>query len=611
MSRPGQPFRAGPGLRRAKTLYAAAVLAALCEVAPVWVLPAYAQSTDELRGGVSEDETNNALLRQRSGGAPSESVSPNGRAAARPGAAAESTVNPYEPTNLGGLTKVEEEARQSGGALPDIVEDPDAANATNDPLADAVADPFAEAPPIPSGRPTTADQRSKGAEERSREVDARTRRGPQTAAQRAEAAEQEEEALTTGTVPQPTVDTEEESERIIDPGAQREGPIEGIDRQEEENPYEPVGIRVGSFILRPSLEQGFTYTTNANSTLEGGSAVLSETTGRLNVVSDWDLHTATFDAYGIITKSISGEEFDEVEGGLDGALDFDLGHQYKLKTTLGYTVKPEGAASPVDLGDVAEEPLRHTFDGSVGLTKELGKARFGITAKTERNVYEDAALSAGGILSQKDRNSTLATLALRAGYEISPAITPFVEAEIGRRFYDEEKDAAGFERSADRLAGRVGIAVDTGEKLVGEFSAGWLRESFDDDDLDPISGANIAANLRWSPERGTTVGLNASTTVEGTTTPNESGSLLHSGRLTLERQVRANLTANAALGVDWRTYNGSNAHDLTFTAETGATWWLNRYLGLTGRLRHEQMKSDLPGRGFQDNSVFLGMKVQR
>lgn len=119
------------------------------------------------------------------------------------------------------------------------------------------------------------------------------------------------------------------------------------------------------------------------------------------------------------------------------------------------------------------------------------------------------------------------------------------------------------------------------------------------------------ADLKWSPERGTIIGLTAQTMIEGTTTANESGDLLYSGRLTGERQIRADLTGNAALGVDWRNYTGSDGHDLTLSAEAGLTWWLNRYVGLTSRARTEKLTSNLPGRNYTANSVYLGLKLQR
>jgi hypothetical protein len=38
---------------------------------------------------------------------------------------------------------------------------------------------------------------------------------------------------------------------------------------------------------------------------------------------------------------------------------------------------------------------------------------------------------------------------------------------------------------------------------------------------------------------------------------------------------------------------------------------MNRYAGLTGWLRHESQKSNLPGRDYDANSVFLGLRLQR
>jgi hypothetical protein len=127
----------------------------------------------------------------------------------------------------------------------------------------------------------------------------------------------------------------------------------------------------------------------------------------------------------------------------------------------------------------------------------------------------------------------------------------------------------------------------------------------------PISGLSAAANLTWSPYRGTIVGFEASTTVEGTTTPGESGSLLHAATLRLERRMRANLTANASLGASWRDYSGSTDHDLILRAETSMTWWLNRYAGVTGRYRFETLDSTLPNRDTTTNSVYLGVTLRR
>jgi hypothetical protein len=158
---------------------------------------------------------------------------------------------------------------------------------------------------------------------------------------------------------------------------------------------------------------------------------------------------------------------------------------------------------------------------------------------------------------------------------------------------------------------RGGLAFDLGEKLSGEVSAGWVSEDFDDPRLRTISTPSFGGELAWSPMRGTMVGLSGLTTLEGTTTPGESGSVLYSGALSVEREMRANLTGNAILGAGLRNYSGSDGRDLIFNAEAGLTWWLNRYAGVTTRVRHERVESNLGDRDSQTNSVFLGLKVQR
>lgn len=493
----------------------------------------------------------------------------------------------------------------SPGALPEEADEPTSAAAGS--LFDSPdGDAGADAAPLPTRRPTTARQRAEEAEARAEP--------PQTAAERNRAetaAADEDDVATTGTVRQSRADAEEREELILDEGAQRTEAIEGLDRRAEENPFEAPGIRAGTFVLRPSIEQGVTVTSNADSSSGGGSAVLSETTLRLNAVSDWSEHTATLDAYGIFRKSVSGADVSEGEGGFDATLQYDLGNEYRLDAGLGYTVKPESASSPGILTGTVRRPLRHTLDGSLGLAKDIGKLRLGVTGRVERDMFADAELTDGTTVSQEDRNSTLASLTLRTGYQISPALTPFVEAEIGRRAYDLKQDSAGYERSSLRTGARAGVALDMGEKLNGEFSAGWIREGFDDDRLTAISGASVNANLNWSPERGTTVGLTGSTSVEGATAAGESGSILYSGRLSLQREIRANLTGSAILGADWRDYQGKDGRDLTLSAEASLTWWLNRYAGLTGRVRHETLDSTLPGRDSKTNSVFLGLKLQR
>jgi hypothetical protein len=415
--------------------------------------------------------------------------------------------------------------------------------------------------------------------------------------------------VATGTAREPTIDSADD--QPLDLGAERVQAIEGLNRPAEENPYEAVGIRLGSFILKPTLETGVTATSNADSSVDGSEAVLSETTLRLNAASDWASHSATIDAYGTFRETLSGQEVDDFAAGVDAELELELGNDYRAKGTFTYSAAPESAASPVVIVGAADEPLRQTIGGTLGLEKDVGKARFAVTGGIEHDSYGDADLEGGGVLSQEDRNSTLYSVALRAGYEISPAVTPFVETEFGRNLYDQEIDSAGYRRSSDRYAVRGGLELDLGEKLSGEISAGWIREDFDDERLDPLSTPTVEGEMTWSPQRGTDVTLSGSTVLEGTTTPGESGSVLYSSGIGIEREIRANLTGNANFGAAYRNYAESDGYDVILNADASLTWWLNRYAGVVTRVRHETVASNLPDRDAETNSIFLGLKLQR
>ncbi|WP_333474402.1 outer membrane beta-barrel protein [Aminobacter sp. HY435] len=547
------------------------LLATASAAALLFALPVHAQQAG-LRGAVAETDASTSVLKRR------------GQAAAQPAEAAARDQSTYEPASPGAVPAQD-------AATADLFSEP--------PNAD---DAFGDAAPMRATAPTTARQR---AEER-RKAQARPRA---SATAIRPGAETPADDMTTGTVRQGTVDSATLPEN--GPDAARQRAIEGRQPLPEENPFAPTGIRFGTFTLKPTLEQGVEATSNADSSSDGKSAVLSETSLRLNAASDWESHSATIDAYGNFRKSVSGQDIQDVTGGIDGRLELDLAESLRAIARLGYNVRPESASSPVVITGTAERPTLQTVEGELGLEKDVGKFRFGVVGEAVRESYGDADLSDGGTLSQKDRNSTLYTGRFRAGYEVSPALTPFGEVEFGRRIYELRLDTAGFERSSNRVGARAGVEIDMGEKFGGELSAGWISEKFDDDRLAPVSAATIAADLKWSPMRGTIIGLTGETYVEGSTTPGDSGSVLYTGRLSVERQLRANLTGFVAAGAGWRDYASSSDHELRLSAEAGLTWWLNRYAGLTGRLRHETFDSTLPDRDSKTNSVFLGLKVQR
>ncbi|WP_158215826.1 outer membrane beta-barrel protein [Notoacmeibacter marinus] len=422
--------------------------------------------------------------------------------------------------------------------------------------------------------------------------------------------EREQEALSTGGIRQgstltPDAEDYERAQPVGAALAQSAG-----ERRDETDPYEAEGIRFGNLILRPSVETGIRVTDNVDLTPQKESAVLSETTLRLEAEADGAESIATIDGFLTYEKALSGPDLSEPEGGVEAVASYNLTRELRLNGSVRYAGDYEGAEAPYSPGvSFTESSFEHSFGSTLGIEKYAGPLRYSITGEADRTVYSDVD-TATGTVSQDDRNSSLLNLRLRGGYEISPALIPFAELEVGRRFYDNEVDADGFEHSADRYALRGGVRFDLSDKLSGEIAVGYLTERPDDSRLADVDGWSVEGQVAWSPMRGTDITLGLRTDVEGATTLGASGSLLRGVDLTVSRRLRADLELSAELTAERRDYVATDDEDTILSAEIGATYWMNRSAAIIGRLAHERQTSTLPGRDYRANSAFLGLRLQ-
>lgn len=229
-----------------------------------------------------------------------------------------------------------------------------------------------------------------------------------------------------------------------------------------------------------------------------------------------------------------------------------------------------------------------------------------------RSLYTDAVLSDGTRVELSDRNRSSATLNARLGYEISPALIPFIEVSAGRILYDDKRDSSGYARSGDLYAARAGLATDFGEKLRGELGIGYERMMFDDQRLDDLGAVTFDGNLGWSPQRGTDVTVGVSTSIEPSTTAGLSGSVAYALNASVAHELRSNLVARLSGSTTWRDYptEGSESETIEYTAGAGLTYSVNRHVDLTADLGYELTTSDTA----TDTQVLragIGLSVKR
>jgi hypothetical protein len=393
-------------------------------------------------------------------------------------------------------------------------------------------------------------------------------------------------AATTGPAVSADEDLDASASAPLDAGA------EPIDSQEApRQPDDPTGIRLGSFMLRPSVNQSInTEITRSNGAKDTRNYLATGIRGTLS--SDWSRHALTVTGDGVFETDLrGGDRTFEPEGTIAADLRLDFADDTVAHVTGGYSFTREDTNDPNAVGGGSENQAGvHQFTGGLSVERDLGRIKGLAALEANRSIYTDAKLADGGMLSMADRDRTGVDGRLRLGYELSTALVPFVEVATGHTFYDQTRDNAGYARSSQTYAGRTGVQFDFGDKLRGEVGTGYQLVDYDDSRLDSVGGLTLDGQAVWSPRRGTDVSLGLRTTVQDSTTAGQSGWVEYQLTSALAHQMRDNVTGRLTGGTTLRDFqgNGSGEDEITWVAGVGVTWAINRYLDLTSDVEYER-----------------------
>jgi hypothetical protein len=391
----------------------------------------------------------------------------------------------------------------------------------------------------------------------------------------------------------------------------RTGTVDGLPLDALSEEDDVTGISLGTLTLRPTLDQRVVH-----ESVRFGSGrtnrTYSQTTLSGVLESDWSRHQLRIDGSGTWQENISGTGTESPSANLNALLNLDLINDFTAILGTGYSYSQESRTDPNAISGATTQSGIHELRASVGLAKNLGLLRGTTTLDITRRLYGDATLANGNSLSVNDRDTLGAEVTSRIGYQVSPALVPFLEASIGREKYDRRIDSTGAERSSTTMGARAGAEINLGEKLSGEFAAGYVLRSFDDANLADISGLTVDGELNWSPARGTDVNVGLATTLQTSTAAGQSGAVVYELDSTLSQQIRNNLVASlgaTASYTDYDTGSGRN-NQRSYGASTGLTWTVNRYLDLEADASYEQTK-ETGGTDEETMRLGLGLKLRR
>lgn len=383
-------------------------------------------------------------------------------------------------------------------------------------------------------------------------------------------------------------------------------------RAAEEDAYAPLGLRVGSVTLRPAITNSVGYDTNPQR-IAGPAArgsVFTRHEGELGVQSDWNVHELRGTLRGGYSRYVRERDASRPDG--DGTLDLrlDVTRDTRILLETRYRLDTQRPGSPDLNAPVTGRPMVLQYGGSAGVTHDINRLQLTLRGSVDRSDYEDARLTSGAILSQRDRNMTQYGLRARAGYEVTPGFRPFVQGEVDSREFNQRIDSSGYARSSNGVSGRVGTAFELSRLFSGELSVGYQDRAYDDGRLKNLRGVIGEAAILWTPTPLTTVTLRGASELGDTTVPGSSGTTVQRGSLEIAHALRRNVTLTGFGSYGRTDYDGQDLREDFAQIGARLEYKLTRTFSVRASFTHERLMSTAVGSDYTANIAQVGLRVQ-
>ena len=376
------------------------------------------------------------------------------------------------------------------------------------------------------------------------------------------------------------------------------------------DPYDPIGIKIGSFVLFPEAEFGTSWYSNVFRAPLASADWALDVAPSARLASNWTRHALEFRSTGDLSFY---NEFDsendkgylaETRGRLDITrrtnLQGLLSHERTQESRSALDASSAGSRAN-QTTDRAEVALNHRFNRlSVQLRGSVGDFAFGDVENL------------GVTSSNSDRAYTEYEQTARASWEFKPTFTAFAEVEVNQRNYDNVARSDLINRSSNGERYRSGISFgNTGQILRGEIGLGYGIQRPADSRLRAIDGLMIDANATWRMTELTSLLFTARSDISETTTTNVGGSKFQSFGIEARHALRRNIIATAGMTYATQDSQDGLIDESEVRSTLGVEYVLNREVALLGRYAHTNFDAIGAASDYTSDEVHVGMRIRR
>jgi hypothetical protein len=317
-------------------------------------------------------------------------------------------------------------------------------------------------------------------------------------------------------------------------------------------------------------------------------------------------YTDYFSTPGANAPDGAGSFLSRVDVTRNTKINIDGNYTFSTQTQTSPNLNNNGAST-----QLTSLPLVATYGGGLGASQTFNRLELTLRGSLERNYWGDAHFADGSTqyLSRDSYDDLVATL--RAAYELTPGVKPFVEGFADKRIHDTPLGSTGYARNSDCVSLSAGSTFEMTRLLTGSALAGYADRHYDDPRLANLRGPIFDISLIWSPTPLTKVTLRTLTTFNETTVAGASGEITRNATLEIAHAPRRDLTVTASGRVECDSFPGNPLVQAIYSAGLKAEYHLTRSIILKGAYAFQRMTSNQPGLDYTANILTVGLRLQQ
>lgn len=344
--------------------------------------------------------------------------------------------------------------------------------------------------------------------------------------------------------------------------------------------FDPVNIRLGTWIVSPVLRLDGGYDDNLFGTATNGTGdgfyIVSPT---LNVKSDWGRNGLDFMANGIFTRYLDHPKQKSNEYDIHGGGQLDMGRvRLSASAAVALTSERRGAnGAPLSSGRPSQF---RSVAQKVQIEGDISPVRLSLQADHSRISYTDLALLDGRRASQSFRNSDQWSLRGGATYQ------PTDITALGLFALYRHSDSVVSSRANELISAGSSGAVDLGLVRI-EVEAGYMWQRYRHSTLRNFNGLTYAGTASWYPTPLLTIRLSGRRSLENSGSSSVGVIVSRSAKADIDYELLRNFLINLNVSRKWQNFREIRSHALSRSEELKGEYKFNRTVAIGAYARHE------------------------